>query len=247
MTQAPSPEPPTESPSTDAPQGIARLARMSTTAGVGLQEYKAINPWAVTSVITGVASWAASLSLLLLVLPLLAVVAGAVALIQIRRSHGTQSGTLIAILGLGLGAAIGGWITFSEVQARIDQRRYNAEIEATVEEFGRLLSNEDYAAAYALTDPIFQRAVTADAFAATFRSFGRSTDAQGQPTVMPPTGADTNERTRSRVDPGTGEVLAEAMLILTYPNGSEVRQPVGLVLMPDGWRFYDFGDWFAME
>src|SRR5436190_20522337 len=82
------------------PDPLARLHKMSTTAGLGTTEYVAINPLAVASIFLGVASLLALLDNLLLAVPVLAIICSVWALSQIRNSGGTQSGRALAILGL---------------------------------------------------------------------------------------------------------------------------------------------------
>src|SRR5205085_7590050 len=79
---------------------LARLHKMSTTAGLGTTDYVAINALAVASVFLGLASLLAMLDPLLLVLPVLAIACSIWALTQIRNSGGTQSGRGLAVLGL---------------------------------------------------------------------------------------------------------------------------------------------------
>src|SRR6478609_7278380 len=79
---------------------LARLHKMSTTAGLGTTDYVAINALAVASVFLGLASLLAMLDPLLLALPVLAIGCSIWALTQIRHSGGTQSGASLAILGL---------------------------------------------------------------------------------------------------------------------------------------------------
>src|SRR5688572_4627060 len=107
MTQ---PTPPSASPPAPPPAaapgkaaGLARLRKMSTTAGVGLGEYRAVNGLAVASLVLGVASWMSWLHPLLFLLPVLALVLGVIAMVQIRGSEGTQSGIVLAGLGILLG------------------------------------------------------------------------------------------------------------------------------------------------
>ena len=87
---------------------MSRLKKMSTTAGVGSQEYVAISPLAIVTVLTGVASVLAFLADVLLVVPLVAVVCGIIAWRQVRSSNGTQTGIGLAALGMLLALLLGG-------------------------------------------------------------------------------------------------------------------------------------------
>lgn len=220
------------------------LSRMSTTAGVGMQEYRAINPWAVTSVVAGVASWIALLSLILLVVPVLAVVCGAIAIIQVSRSHGTQSGRGLAVAGILLGLVAGGFVAVTGIQEHRQRQAYSAQIGEIITAFGKELSAGDFAEAYALTEPRFRERVTLGQFRGTFETFARKRLEDGRIVNIPPTGATTNDRAKVTIDPATGVAYAEAMLILEYPDEATARQVVRLIRTPAGWRFSSFGDWF---
>src|SRR5215213_1889000 len=78
----------------DAPDALARLHKMSTTAGITSQEYVAINIPAIIALVLGLASVVALLNVsgVLLVIPLAAIVTAFAALSQIRASNGTQTG-----------------------------------------------------------------------------------------------------------------------------------------------------------
>src|SRR5438046_4707720 len=79
---------------------LARLHKMSTTAGLGTTEYVAINPVSVTAFFAGLASGLALLDPILLAVPVLAIVLSIVALHQISRSAGTQTARGLARGGL---------------------------------------------------------------------------------------------------------------------------------------------------
>lgn len=218
---------------------------MSTTAGVGMQEYRAINPWAVTSVVAGIASWIALLSLILLVVPVLAIVCGAIAVSQVRKSHGTQSGGGLAVVGIVLGLLAGGYVGFSGLYEHRQRQADSTEIREVVTRLGEALAASDFEQAYSLTGPRFQERVTLGGFRETFEAFAQKRLDDGRIVSIMPTGASTNDRAQVTVDPTTGIAYAEAMLILEFPDDITARQVIGLVRTPDGWRFSHFGDWFA--
>src|SRR5687768_2615927 len=87
---------------------IASLHRMSTTAGVGSQEYVAINNVAIVAAILGLCTALGFLGPFFLILGLAGVICGFVALKEIRNSNGTQSGKLLAWLGVFLSVALAG-------------------------------------------------------------------------------------------------------------------------------------------
>ena len=114
-----SPEPQTDArraaKNGDGGDPLARLHRMSRTAGLGAQDYVAINVAAVLSVLLG----------LLLVIPLAGVICGIVALHQIKDSNGTQTGRGIAWTGIALSvlfaAVVGGRELLNNVRTRSDR------------------------------------------------------------------------------------------------------------------------------
>src|SRR2546423_3462881 len=84
----------------DSGDPLARLHKMSTTAGLGTTEYVAINPMAVATIFLGAASALALMDVTLLAVPVVTIVVGIVALRQIARSGGTQTGRGLAWGGL---------------------------------------------------------------------------------------------------------------------------------------------------
>src|SRR5688500_6367590 len=76
----------------DGDEALHKLHRMSRTAGLGTQEYVAINVAAVMTLLLGLVSALAMVTSLLLVIPLAGVVCGVIALYQIKDSNGTQTG-----------------------------------------------------------------------------------------------------------------------------------------------------------
>src|SRR3954466_13908623 len=103
-------EPPskTAQPAAEPADPIAHLHKMSTTAGVGSQDYVAINNSAIISVILGMCTALAFLGIPFLVVGAAGIVFGIIALVQIRNSKLTRGGTGLAILGILLSLAIAG-------------------------------------------------------------------------------------------------------------------------------------------
>src|SRR4051812_25063806 len=89
---------------------LARLHHMSTTAGLGTQEYVAINPVAVAAVLLGLASALSLLDNILLVVPIAAIICSLIAMKQIKNSNGTQTGKGLVTLGLLLSIGFAGFI-----------------------------------------------------------------------------------------------------------------------------------------
>src|SRR5580704_164893 len=79
-----------------ATEHLVNLPKMSATAGVGVQEYVAVSVSAVFSLLLGFASLLAIMENALIVIPILALALSIVALRQINRSNGTQTGRGVA-------------------------------------------------------------------------------------------------------------------------------------------------------
>ncbi len=218
--------------------GLAGLRKMSTTAGVGLGEYRAVNGFAVTSLVLGVASWMSWLHPLLYILPAAAMAFGVVSFLQIRRSNGTQGGLMLAVAGIVLAVVLGGWSLVNDLRHRAEIRQYRGEIATFMRDFGEVLSREDYDAAYAMTHPNFQSEVDLDRF--------RNTMTRHQASAGGVQGASSNALAQFTF-PASGPPTAEAMLIVEMGRGEPLRQPVRLVRTPEGWRLLEFGVWFPRQ
>jgi hypothetical protein len=236
MSQSTPPASPTSAPENAA--GLARLHKMSTTAGVGLGEYRAVNGLAVTSLVLGIASWMSWLHPMLFLLPVVGVVMGVLAIVQIRRSSGTQSGIGLAGTGIVLSMLLGGWaftVSAGERHRVIEHRR---EIDAVAVEFGEALAAADYARAYRLTDTNFQREISLERFVSVFSSeSGRLGGFHG---------AASNSLARVVV-PEEGPPTAEARLIIQIGLPDPFSQTVRLVRREEGWRFTEFEAWFPRQ
>lgn len=236
MTPTPgSPHAPSPQGST---QGLARLHKMSTTAGVALGEYSAVNALAVTSLVLGVASWMVWLHPLLYLAPMGAIALGLVAILQIRRSNGTQSGTGLAGLGILLAIALGGWALAGDLRQRKRTAADRTEISVMLEQFGSALAAGDYDAAYQFTSENFRREIDAE----TFRN-GMAAESSRLGGIR---GATSNQLARVMED-DAGNATAEAMLVVELPGPDPLRQQVSLVREEQGWRILEFEAWFPRQ
>ena len=249
MTQTTQTTPPsTTEPAREArPAGIAGLSRMSTTAGVGLQEYRALSPLAVAAVVCGAAGWLAVLHPLLLLVPLAAVVLGGLAVAQIVRAAGTRGGLALAVVGLALGLGFLGYILVTTTLRRGGDAAYRAEIKQLAETFGSDLVAGDYRAAYDLTSDGFQGEFPFPVFRSTMAGLPQIRDENGAQSYGDYTGARSNDLAEVTRDPATGRVGAEAMLIVGTSASEPIRQPVLLTRTPGGWRIVEFGVWFPRD
>src|ERR1051325_428375 len=144
-------EPP---PQSDDP--IASLHKMSTTAGVGSQDYVAINNAAIVSVILGLCTALAFLGIPFLVVGAAGIVFGVIAIVQIRHSNGTQGGLGLAILGIVLSLAIAGSVAASNLVEWQHRQQDQAEINKVLNDLGQAIASEQYERAYQLFSPEFQ-------------------------------------------------------------------------------------------
>jgi hypothetical protein len=148
---------------------LAGLYHMSNTAGVSTQEYVAINPTAIASLLLGFASVLVVLSNILLVVPMVGIICGIVAIVQIRHSNQTQTGKGLAFLGFALSVLLGmGKVAYEGVNAfRVSSDE--KQIARLIHEFGQAIAAEKYDQAYQLANERFRERVPLAAFTQTFK------------------------------------------------------------------------------
>ena len=143
---------------------MLHLHKMSTTAGLGSQEYVAVNVTAVVAALLGFASLLAMLNNILLVIPIVGAILSCVALAQVHNSNGTQTGKGLAFLGL----LLCGGITVGLICTRVVEGIRRSEDQRTIanlcDQFGRLIAQKKYDEAYDLFDADFQERVKPDPF-----------------------------------------------------------------------------------
>lgn len=143
---------------------IASLYKMSTTAGVGSQEYVAINNVAIASAVLGLSTALAFLGPLFLVLALAGIICGIIALRQIHNSSGTQGGRAVAWIGIILCLAMAGSVVVYNVMDRLREREDERQINALIEQMGKDVKAGDYAKVFAIFDAEFQNGWKLPAF-----------------------------------------------------------------------------------
>ena len=154
-----------------APDPLGNLYHMSATAGVGTQEYVAINPTAVTSLIMGLGSILVFLSSMLLVIPLAGLICGIIAAVQVRRSNGTQTGMGLAIGGILLSLCLGGGRAGYQLLRQFHTSSDEREIAQLMNTLGSEIHAGHYDQAYAMFGERFQNRVTRATFEETFKRF----------------------------------------------------------------------------
>jgi hypothetical protein len=158
-------------PAGNRPDPLAKLYHMSATAGVGTQDYVAINPTAVTSVIMGFGSILVLLSNTLFVIPLAGLICGVIGAAQIRRSNGTQTGMAFAAGGILLCLAFGGGRAGYQLLRQYHTSSDEREIAQLLETFGNEIHAQHYDKAYAMFGERFHNRVSVATFENAFKKF----------------------------------------------------------------------------
>jgi hypothetical protein len=170
MTDAPSTPPTNGTPHDPHLDRLAQLHRMSRTAGLGSTEYAAVNTAAVMAAVLGAASSLTLMSPIFLFISVIGLIIAIIAIVQIVRSNGTQTGIILAILGLVLSLAFSAGAGVKAIRAQSREVRDTQTLNALVITFGDLLAKEDYTAAYAMFDEGFRSRVSQKKFQEFFTS-----------------------------------------------------------------------------
>jgi hypothetical protein len=130
-------------------EALSHLAKMSGTGSAfGQADYVAISPLAIASLIFGLLSAVALAFTAFVGLALAGLVLGIFALIKIRGSNGTQSGTKLALAGILLSLGIGGWVVAQTVKAQLRDREAIEKCAQLIRRFGEEIKAEHYDEAY---------------------------------------------------------------------------------------------------
>jgi hypothetical protein len=151
-------------PQSDADDALTHLHKMSTTAGLGSTDYVAINGPSVVAVILGLASALAVVDKILLVVPIAGVICSVIALYQIGRSAGTQTGKGLAILGLLLSFGCAAYVGYTHLSALQRARSDRAAIESMIVQLTGHIQKGELDQAYAMFSPRFTERVKAEEF-----------------------------------------------------------------------------------
>ncbi|MBC7782770.1 MAG: DUF4190 domain-containing protein [Burkholderiales bacterium] len=256
MTETrPTPPSPTGDPATGGAQGaaqsaergeghldnLARLHRMSRTAGLGSTDYAAVNVPAVMTIIIGAASVLAVITPIFLFIPVAGVVIGIIALRQLRASNGTQTGTTIAVIGLlaCLGfSAVSGYKVLSELRR---EARDKQQLDGLVERFGATLSQDKIDDAYQMLDGRLRERVTKPIFEQFIR--GQYVAAFGPIKSMKATGIyeiqEATDDTGMRMAAGVGFVSTER-----FPSERALRTNFVYRWSGEDWKIFNLPEWF---
>jgi hypothetical protein len=209
----------------EAGDTFQKLHKMSTTAGVGAHDYVAVNTPAVVAIVAGLASMTALISPVMLAVPAFAIVCAVIAWVQIGRSNGTQTGRLIAVLGLLIALGFAGYVVnqqVAEAKAFAESRR---DIGKLFTDFTDATSKSDHQAAYAVFGPSFQSRNPYPAFTGFLKML------EDLPTYGRIVSADWNQRLAAEPDTtGEGSDLARAAVVLKFEKG-DTRIQADVVLV----------------
>jgi hypothetical protein len=235
---------PTAAVANDDP--LRTLHKMSRTAGLGSNEYVAINPFSVAAVFFGLASGLVIFDALFLVVPAVAVILGLVALYQIRHSNGTQTGRGLSWLAIGLAVLFTALLGSKQILQIIGTQSDKRAIAQLVRDFGADISARNYDAAYAKMSPRFTERVDKKAFVEEFN--GRLQDNPNYGAIQ---GMEWNGLVNFDVDARTNDPIAGSVAIITVKNKSEGveregkdRRDIRFRKRGDAWKIDDMPEFF---
>lgn len=223
------------------------LYRMSRTAGVGLQDYAAVNVFAVVGLLLGLASVLAIIfadATAMLLLPIAAIVVSVIAFRQVQNSNGTQTGRFLAIAGMLIALGFAGTNVFGRVNNATRERGDRAAIDDLVKKFEAAALAQKWPDAYALFDTRFKETVQPETFERTVGS------RIGKPDAAHISGIKLGDRVAFETD-ANGNRFAMTLLKLTVDPKIEGRQPFEAEEQAefrqiDGtWQFHTITAWFA--
>lgn len=229
--------PPTNDPRIDPVTG---LHRMSTTAGVGSQDYVEISLTAVIAGIFGLASLLSLIWIELLIVPVVGMGIALVAIRQIRRSNGTQTGMGIAIGGLVLATAILATVISRTVSASVRDTREGKQIAIVCADWGRDLIQGNYDAAYALFSSRFTQKVTLPQFKAQMTPYLHDS------IVGPLQSTEWNGLIKLNSDPDSGTETADAMIYFRFTDPAYEAHAIQFRKVGGHWLIESIPDVFPL-
>ncbi len=220
---------------------LASLHKMSRTAGLGSQEYVAVNATAVASVLLGLASiLAVLLGTILLVVPIATIIVAGIAMRQINRSAGTQTGKGIALLGMVLALGCVGLFGGRELLHQRQVRGEQGEIVAKIEQLGKDLSQTNYDAAWELFGSRLKERVTKEQFVDVW------TRVQASPLYGHISAMHSNGIVDVQIDRESGTTFARGVILVQLASGREDRREALFRKTEDqGWVIEDVQGFFA--
>jgi hypothetical protein len=221
----------------DADAHLAQLHKMSTTAGVTNLDYVAVNQTAIVAALLGLASALSFFGNLLLVIPVVGVIFAIVAMRQIKDSSGTQTGKLLAIVGLLLCVLLGGGAITKEAMEIAAVKGDENKIAATLSQLGQLLHDGKYKEAYALHDDDFQNRVKFAQFESTWKSI-QAPQPLGRVQKMEWNGVSPSFGSEG------GSPMATTKALLRFEHAQEERVDLMMRRVGDRWLISHFPSFF---
>jgi hypothetical protein len=243
QTNPNAPQGPHADPAADT-DPLLHLHKMSTTAGLGTQEYVAVNVTSVIAVLFGLASLLAIATPALLIFPVVGVGLSLVALHQVRNSNGTQTGAGLAILGLLFSGLITAGIFSYEGIQTLHRHNDQQAIANLSQQYGSLLDQRKFAEAYDLFDPEFQNRVGKQSFINTL------TTVQNQGTLVPPIDRIAWNGLAEFHNDDTGSETADSVIKIHYKgcDQGELRQSIRFKKTGDGpWLIDNIPEQFSPQ
>lgn len=223
------------------PDPIRGLHRMSTTAGVGSQEYVAINGTAIAAVVLGLASGLSLVNNVLLIVPLAGIIFAIVALRQIGNSGGTQGGRGLAWAGILLSVGFTGYGIAQQVIHAQDTRQDREAVGKLINQFSQDLTAGDYQKTYTLfTEHFRQDRIDFQEFTT------RLKPVQLNPLYGTLKKVGWNGLVEFRIDPRLGYQQGVALIDFDFEK-TEAPLRVDVQLRKEGneWKFDDIPQFFA--
>jgi hypothetical protein len=220
---------------------------MSTTAGLGTQDYVAINSISIVAILLGLASALVVLNKILLIVPLAGVVCGIVAWMQIRRSNGTQTGLVLAIGGIILSLGLAGFAIGKEMNTYWQRSADRQQIVGLIDQFSQIVQAADahperLKEAYQLFDQPFQQRESEASFVSRWKSLQNTLGAiksfHWNGVNLP-----------FDQDPATGDTTAAALVVIEFKNAQspEGRYTMTFRKIGDTWKVDDFPILFPQQ
>ena len=218
---------------------LANLHRMSRTAGLGSSEYAAVNVAAVAAIVLGAASALAMITQVFLFVPVVGLVIAIVAIKQIRGSGGTQTGLLLAIVGLLACCGFAGLTGFQAFSHARQAQQDTAAMDGLVVQFGQLLADKKYKEALDLGDPRWQEQMSLERLEHFMDELSASPF--GQFKGFKPTSLyDIQEDPETHMRMGVGYLNVDAVHTDTRP----LRTQIQFRNNGDAWKIYSMPEWF---
>jgi hypothetical protein len=234
-----------QNPATQTPDAgidpVTGLHRMSYIAGLGTHDYQSVNLPAVVALVLGVASCLSLIWGWMVVIPVGGVACGLTAVIQIRRSNGTQTGSTVAWIGVALS---GLFVVIAGGQKVIEDRQLALEgqrISALCQEWGQDITAGQYEKAYKLYSDRFTDKVSLDEFKANLQYV------QSNTITGPIAKAEWNGLAQFDSDSTTGITKASGMVVITYQKGMSDRWATFFRLSNGHWQFDSMPDVFTEQ